>query len=110
MKYRRGFAHRMLLAIARPICTRVILQESSEDPVDPWAHAFIQKGLLGSCVVVPNAAPENKQSFPPEHLGEAFVAAFVGAVGTDLSKAQFGRIHREEFKEQSAYMRAHNSV
>ena len=110
MKYRRGFAHRMLLALARPISTKVILQESEAQLVDPWAHAFIQKGLQGSCVVLPNAAPQDGQSFPPDSLGDAFVAAFVGANGTDLSTAQFGRIHKEEFSDQADYMRRHNAV
>jgi len=109
LQKRRGFAHRLLLPIARPISTKVVLQQDESAPADPWAYAFIQKGLRGSCVLLPNASVADANEFPPADLGEAFVAAFVGADSTDLSKAQFGTVHREEFEEQADFLRKHNA-
>jgi len=109
LQKRRGFAHRLLLPIARPISTKVVLQQDESAPADPWAYAFIQKGLRGSCVLLPNASVADANEFPPADLGEAFVAAFVGADSTDLSKAQFGTVHREEFEEQADFLRNHNA-
>ena len=109
LQKRRGFAHRLLLPIARPISTKVVLQEDESTPADPWAYAFVQKGLRGSCVLLPNASVANANEFPPADLGDAFVTAFVGADSTDLSKAQFGTVHREEFEEQADFLRRHNA-
>ena len=69
LQKRRGFAHRLLLPIARPVSTKVVLQEDASAHVDPWSYAFIQKGLKGTCVLLPNASPENDNSFPPAGLG-----------------------------------------
>ena len=109
LQKRRGFAHRLLLPIARPISTKVVLQEDESTPADPWAYAFVQKGLRGSCVLLPNASVANANEFPPADLGDAFVTAFVGADSTDLSKAQFGTVHREEFEKQAEFLQRHNA-
>ena len=67
------------------------------------------QGLRGSCGLLPNAFVVDASEFPLADLGEAFVIAYVGAEATDLSKAQFGTVHREEFEEQADFLRKHNA-
>ena len=74
------------------------------------AVCVFQKGLRGNCVLLPNASMDTDASFPPQSLGETFVAAFVGTNATDFSHAQFGTVHREEFQTQASFLQQHNQI
>ena len=77
MKRRRGFAHRLLLALARVITTKVVLRSDGEGQQRVWESASLQKGLEGSCVLLPNGERDAFDVFPPPSLGDSFVAVFL---------------------------------
>ena len=110
MKRERGFAHRLLLALVRTVTTKVILRPEGATQTRAWGSAFLQKGMKGTCVLLPNADRETNDTFPPPSLGTSFVAVFCGMNTEDLRSAQFGMVDREEFIEQASFLQTHNAV
>ena len=78
--------HQLLLALGRPVSTKVYLSSKGKDETvrqgaETWKKKFLQQGMQGTAIVFGNASADDAmRSFPPsaDVVQDCFAAVFTG--------------------------------